>query len=65
VTLANLFSAETQQQMADLYGKPAKPSREAYGKQLRAWNEIADKRHTPAELAAIEADQARRIKVLR
>jgi hypothetical protein len=64
--LQNLFDAQTRAHMADLYGGPAKtlPTREEYRQQLRKWCELADKRHTPAELAAIEADQARRVRAM-
>jgi hypothetical protein len=36
----------------------------AYRQQLRRWVELADKQHTEAELDAIRADQARRIKAM-
>lgn len=54
----NLFDAETRQRMADLYGKPIKPaapSMASYRAQLQAWCEMADKEHTPEELAAARA----------
>ena len=64
--LPNLWDAKTQAAMADLYGTRHKtmPTPEEYSQQLRRWLELADKHHTPAEIAAIEADQARRIKVM-
>jgi hypothetical protein len=62
--LPNLFDAETRQRMGDLYGAKPKPSREAYEAQLKEWCELTDKRHTPAELAAIAADQARRVRAM-
>lgn len=58
MSVPNLFDAETRQRMADLYGKPIKqaaPSAEAYKAQLQAWCEMADKKHTPEELAAARA----------
>ena len=65
--LPNLWDAQTQAAMADLYGTrhKAMPTREEYRQQLRRWLDLADKHHTPAEIAAIEADQARRIKVMK
>lgn len=68
MSVPNLFDAETRQRMADLYGKPIKPaapSMASYRAQLQAWCEMADKKHTVAELEAIAADQARRIKVMK
>lgn len=63
--LPNLFDDTTRQQLADLYGAKPKPTREEYRQQLRKWCELADKVHTPAELAVIEADQARRVRVMK
>ena len=64
--LPNLWDAQTQSAMTDLYGAchKAMPTREEYRQQLHRWLALADKHHTPAEIAAIEADQARRIKVM-
>jgi hypothetical protein len=38
---------------------------ERYKSQLDAWVVLADKRHTQAEIEAIQADQDRRVKGLR
>lgn len=53
--------------MSDLYGDPATdmPTSEEYRAQLRRWCELADKVHSPEELAAIEADQARRVAAIK
>ena len=65
MSVPNLFDADTRQRMGDLYGKTkTMPTREEYREQLRKWCELTETHHTPAELAAIEADQARRVRAM-
>ena len=63
----NLWDAQTRSAMADLYGPATKrtPTPEEYSQQLEKWCALTDKRHTDAELAAIEADQAKRIEAMK
>ena len=63
----NRFDADARKRMGDLYGEPSKtmPTREEYREQLRKWCELADRRHTPAEIEQIKADQSRRIGVMK
>ena len=67
MAMPNLFDDETRRLLGELHGTrhKAMPTREEYSQQLHRWLDLADKHHTPAEIAAIEADQAKRIGVMK